>query len=247
MKDSRRVAVVIPAYNEARSLRAVVTDTLARVDLVIVVDDGSNDGTSHEIRDLPVRIIRHEKNLGKSCSLVDGFRAALESDAEAVVTLDGDGQHRPQDIERLLAESGRHPMSIIIGSRLHDKQNIPSSRYRANRFANFWIAWAAGYPISDSQSGFRVYPSKVLEQLLTRMEMRRAFVLESEILIRAGWRNIYSRAVPIPAIYEQTGRPSHFRPIRDIALIVLMVAKHLIARGFHLRGLIASLRRTTLV
>ena len=242
MSSQRRVAAVIPAYNEARTLRAVVAGVLAEIDLVIVVDDGSTDDTSDTIRDLPVRLVRHEKNLGKSRSLANGFRAALTSGAEVVVTLDGDGQHRPQDIPALLAESERHTAALIIGSRLHEKENIPPVRYRANRFANFWIAWAAGYPINDSQSGFRVYPASVLENLLPRIEKRPGFVLESEILILAGWRNIHARPVPIPAIYAGGNRPSHFRPVRDITLITLMVARHLLVRGMHGRGLIASLR-----
>jgi glycosyltransferase involved in cell wall biosynthesis len=237
-----RVAAVIPAYNEARTLRSVVLGVLAEIQLVIVIDDGSSDGTADEIRDLPVKLISHEKNLGKSRSLADGFRTALAADAEVVVTLDGDGQHRPQDIPVLLAEFGRYPASLIIGSRLHEKENIPPARYRANRFANFWIAWAAGYPISDSQSGFRIYPATVLAELLPLIEKRRGFVLESEILILAGWRGIYGKSVPIPAIYPGSSRPSHFRPVRDIALITLMVARHLLMRGMHGRGLITSLR-----
>jgi glycosyltransferase involved in cell wall biosynthesis len=243
MNGRRRVAAVIPAYNEASTLRMVVSGVLAEIDLVIVVDDGSIDGTSDTVCDLSVKLIRHEKNMGKSRSLADGFRAALASGAEIVVTLDGDGQHRPQDIPVLLAESERYPASLIIGSRLHEKTNIPPARYRANRFANFWMAWAAGYPISDSQSGFRVYPAFLLTELLPLIEKRPGFVLESEILILAGWRNIHGRPVPIPAIYAATGRPSHFRPVRDIALITLMVARHLLRRGLHGRGLIASLRR----
>lgn len=237
-----KVAVIIPAYNEARTLRSVVLGVLAEIQLVIVIDDGSSDGTSDEIRDLPVKLISHEKNLGKSRSLADGFKSALAAGAEAVVTLDGDGQHRPQDIPLLLAEFERHPASFIIGSRLHEKKNIPPARYRANRFANFWIAWAAGYPISDSQSGFRIYPGTVLAELLPLIEKRRGFVLESEILILAGYRGIHGKSVPIPAIYPGSSRPSHFRPVRDIALITLMVGRHLLMRGMHWRGLIASLR-----
>ena len=242
MSSHRRITAVIPAYNEVRTLRAVVLGVIAEIDLVIVVDDGSTDGTYEEIRDLPVNFIRHKKNQGKSRSLADGFRAALVSGAEVVVTLDGDGQHRPQDIPALLSESEKYPASFIIGSRLHEKENIPLVRYCANRFANFWISWAAGYPISDSQSGFRVYPAAMLEELLPLIEKRQGFVLESEILILGGWRNIRSRSVSIPAIYSGASRPSHFRPVSDIALITLMVARYLLKRGMHIRGLIASLR-----
>jgi glycosyltransferase involved in cell wall biosynthesis len=242
MTHTPRLVLVIPAYNEAGTIRKIAIGALGYVHDVVIVDDGSNDATSDQALDLPVQIIRHETNCGKSRSLVDGCRAALALGADFVITLDGDGQHLPQDIPKLLAESAKHPTAIIIGSRLHDKTKIPRARYHANRFANFWIAWTAGYPIRDSQSGFRVYPAAALRRFIDRMEKRSGFVFESEILIVAAWSNILSRPVPIPAIYPVAGRRSHFRPIRDIALIVLMVAGHLLSRRMHLRGLIASLR-----
>ncbi len=228
-----RTAVIIPAYNEARTLRAVVDDALPLTGMVVVIDDGSTDGTAQTLRDLPVRLIRHERNLGKSRALAAGFREALDAGAELLITLDGDGQHRPRDIPALLAEAKKYPEAIVIGSRLHERDNIPVARYRANCFANFWISWAAGYAISDSQSGFRVYPADILRGLLPLIEEKPGFVLESEILILAGWRGIRARPVPVPAIYPETSRPSHFRPVRDIALITKMVARCLLMRGWH--------------
>lgn len=242
-KPVRHIVAVIPAYNEARTLREIAIGVLAHVSQVIIVDDGSGDGSAATVSDLPLQVMRHEKNLGKSRSLTDGFRLALAQGADAVVTLDGDGQHYPQDLPRLLEESRRNPHAIVIGSRLHDKAGIPPARYRANRFANFWIAWAAGYPIEDSQSGFRVYPAVLLIDLPKQLQSLPGFVFESEILIHAGARGIFSRAVPIPAIYAAARRASHFRPVYDIALIVLMVARRLLARKMHLRGLMASLNR----
>ena len=238
------MAAVIPAYNESSTLRTVVLGVLADVQRVIVVDDGSSDDTASQVCDLPVQVLRHEKNSGKSRSLMDGFHAALAWNIDAVVTLDADGQHRPRDLPLLLAESARYPSAIVIGSRLHERANIPAARYWANRFANFWISWAAGQHIADSQSGFRVYPTSVLRALLGEMRNTRRFVFESEILIVAASRSIASRAVPVGANYPASGRPSHFRPVRDIALIVLMVARHLLSRGMHLRGLLASLQRS---
>ena len=239
----RHIIAVIPAYNEAATLREVASSVLAYITEVIIIDDGSSDGSAATVSDLPLQVIRHEKNLGKSHSLADGFRAALAQGADAVVSLDADGQHRPQDLPRLLEESARNPQSIVIGSRLHDKARIPTARYLANRFANFWIAWAAGYPLEDSQSGFRIYPASLLTDLPEHMQSLQGFVFESEILIHAGARGIYSRAVPIPAIYSAARRQSYFRPVRDIALIARMVARRLLARGMHLRGLVASLNR----
>ena len=241
-RQSGRLAAVIPAYDEAATLRNVAERTLAHLAKVIVVDDGSTDGTAEELAGLPVTLIRNPRNLGKAASLWRGIALALAEGAEAVVTLDADGQHRPEDIPRLLEAHRRDPAALVVGARLHNSSAIPSERYYANRFANFWIAWAAGQRMHDSQSGFRVYPASLLLALPARMGRTAGFVFESEVVIEAGRRGTRLEWVPIPAIYEPRGRPSHFRPIMDAALIMRMVAWKLLARGLHLGGLFRSLR-----
>jgi glycosyltransferase involved in cell wall biosynthesis len=235
-------AVVIPAYNEAATIRRVAERALAQVPRVIVVDDGSADGTDVALKGLPVTLIRNPHNLGKAASLWRGIAVALAEDADAVVTLDGDGQHRPEDIPRLLAAHRRDPAALIVGARLHDGAVIPAERYYANRFANFWIAWAAGQRIEDSQSGFRVYPAALLRALPARVGRAASFVFESEVLIEAGRRGVKLAWVPIPAIYQPRGRRSHFRPVIDVVLIGRMILWKLITRGLYLRGLLRSLR-----
>lgn len=234
-------AVVIPAYNEGRTIRDVVTRCLAFVPDVIVVDDGSTDDTVRQLDGLPITLLRHERNLGKAASLWDGMQAALQRGARAVITLDGDGQHRPEDIPRLQVAWSETPQHIIIGARLADKAAIPAKRYYANRIANFWIAWAAGYPIADSQSGFRIYPASLLSRIRIDVGPEKGFVFESEILIRAAHCGVYSRPVAIPAIYARAARPSHFHGVRDIARITRMVAGQLLRRRMYLRGLYRSL------
>ncbi len=124
------------------------------------------------------------------------------------------------------------------------KANIPRYRYNANRFANFWIAWAAGYPISDSQSGFRIYPADLLERVRVAHHRASGFVFESEILIEAGRVGVTSLPISISAIYLPQARASHFRPVMDTVRIVRMVTWKLVSSGFNLRGLQRSLRRT---
>ncbi len=235
------VVALIPAYNEAATIRDLVERSLKVVPNVVVVDDGSTDATAAQLADLPVTVLRNPRNLGKSASLWKGFEYALGRGARCVVTLDGDGQHRPEDIRRLLATAERYPGSIVIGARLHDKKNFPARRYYANQCARIGISWAAGYPIADTQSGFRVYPAALLARLGWREVSRKRFVLESEILIAAGRRGVHSVAVQIPGIYPAHARPSHFRPIRDIAGIVVMVTGRLLIRGMHPSGLWRSL------
>jgi glycosyltransferase involved in cell wall biosynthesis len=239
MKSQRmaRDVVVIPAYNEAGTIRGLAQRALEACPDVVVVDDGSTDGTARELEGVAVTVLRHSRNLGKAAALWKGFEHARELGATRVVTLDGDGQHSPEDIARLLRASDRHPGRIVIGARLHDRKNFPKRRYYANQFARFWISWAAGYPIADTQSGFRVYPCELLEGLGQRGVSWGRFVFESEVLIAAGALGVHSVAVPIPGIYPQFARASHFRPVMDIAQIVLMVGANLLRRGMYPAGL----------
>jgi glycosyltransferase involved in cell wall biosynthesis len=238
-----RLSAVIPAFNEAGTIRDVVARTLRRVPHVVVVDDGSSDGTGAALAGLPVTLIRNERNRGKAFSLAAGAGHAIARGAEAIVTLDGDGQHRPEDIPRLAQAHERDPAAVIIGSRLHDRDQIPRDRYLANRFANFWIAWAAGQPIADSQSGFRIYPAELFRELAPRAERDPGFVFESEILIEAGRRGVRITNVPVSAAYPERARRSHFRPVLDFARIGRMVAWKLLSRGLYLPGLMRSLQR----
>ncbi len=233
-------AVVIPAFNEAATIRDIASRALVYSPLVIIIDDGSTDSTKAALEGLPVTLIEHKTNQGKAASLWDGITAARAHKVTYIVTLDGDGQHAPEDIPLLLAKTKTYPNHIVIGARLADKSLIPAKRYWANRIANFWIAWAAGYPISDSQSGFRVYPSHLFNDLTISTSKRSCFVFESEILIKAAQRNIKSHSVPIPAVYAKNARPSHFRGGRDITFITLMVARYLIIRGMYPQGLYRS-------
>jgi glycosyltransferase involved in cell wall biosynthesis len=236
------VVALIPAYNEAATIRDLVQRTLAIVPQVVVIDDGSVDGTTEQLKDLPVTLLRNANNLGKAACLQAGFDfASDELGAQLVVTLDGDGQHRPEDIPRLLQVAQRFPGQIIIGARLHDKANFPANRYYANQVARFWISWAAGYPIADTQSGFRVYPMVPLRLLRASGIKSQRFAFESEILIAAAHHQVRSVAVAIAGLYPPQARASHFRPVRDIARIVFMVAGHLLRRGMYPLGLWRSL------
>jgi len=224
-------AVVIPAYNEAATIRTVAERALAQCRDVIVVDDGSTDGTREALAALPVRLLRNEHNQGKAAALWRGAEAARELGAEWVVTLDGDGQHAPEDIPRLMDAARQHPGHIVIGARQADRSNTPRARYNANRVAAFWISWACGQNLSDSQSGFRVYPTGLFQELAVPHGRARSFVFESEILIEAARHGHLCTLVPIAAVYHQSVRASHFRPVLDIVRITRMVAWKLMSRG----------------
>jgi glycosyltransferase involved in cell wall biosynthesis len=230
-------AVVIPAYNEERTIRDIVERALKQCKKVIVVDDGSSDGTISELEGLSIDLIKNKTNQGKAASLWNGFQFALKSEIDFIITLDGDAQHAPEDIGLLIDDRVKYKNHIIIGARLADKGSIPAKRYYANKIANFWIAWASGYPISDSQSGFRLYPVNLFDNLKISTSKNSSFVFESEVIIKAAKVGIYSHAVTIPAIYRDDARPSHFQGVRDITLITLMVGRSLISRGMYPQGL----------
>lgn len=226
--------VVIPALNEERAIRAVVEAALQYCARVIVVDDGSSDGTSAAIADLPVERIRHEQPLGKARALQDGFRRALELGADGVLTMDGDGQHSAADLPRLLAAAKQYPDRIVIGARLRSKDAQPGKNRIGNQQADFWVSWACGQRVVDSQSGQRYYPRRVVELALGLP--RGGFVFESEILIEAAERGIAAVSVPIESRYEEDRRASHFRPLRDVSRITLMIAGRLLRGGLRPRN-----------
>jgi glycosyltransferase involved in cell wall biosynthesis len=231
-------AVVIPAYNEAPSIADIALRARRFTDLVIVVDDGSRDGTAQALMQLPVTVLHNPANIGKGKSICRGAQYALARGASAIVTLDGDGQHRPEDIPQLLDRAARQPGDLIIAARLRERRQAPVLRRFANRCADFWISWAAGQRICDSQSGFRLYPAAVFRQCTTESN---GFVFESEILIDAARRGINTGAIAIDTLYDRNSRASHYRPVTDTCSIVRMVAWKLIQRGLYPLGLLRSL------
>ncbi|HEY5804666.1 MAG TPA: glycosyltransferase family 2 protein [Lysobacter sp.] len=228
------LVVVIPALNEAMRIREVVAGALAECPRVIVIDDGSDDGTGERIADLPVTVLRHPARLGKGASLRDGFAAALAMGARAIVTMDGDGQHLARDIPRLLASANRHPGHVVIGARLYRRSQQPLHRRVANEFADWGIAWGTGYGVADSQSGQRLYPAAVaaLDQVPGE-----DFVFEAQILISAA-QQLGTRcvSVPIESRYQSVHgdeqfRPSHFKPLRDFSRITSHIVTGVLQRG----------------
>lgn len=239
------IPAVIPALNEERAIRGVVQAVLAQGVPVIVIDDGSRDATVERIADLPVTLLRHATPQGKARGLFDGFRAALDAGCEGVITMDGDGQHDAADVPRLIAAARQYPGHIVIGARLVEHDEQPGARRFGNRQADFWVSWACGQRIVDTQSGQRYYPRAALELALQLPDA--GFVFESEVLIEAAEHGIRCVSVPIAIRYEEGARPSHFRPWRDVWRIGRMIAARLMRRGFALPSLVRALSRPALL
>jgi len=238
---ARSYWVVIPAYNEAETVRDVAMRARQQCANVVVVDDGSTDSTARTLAGLEMTVLRNEDNNGKAGSLWRGFQHALESGAIGVITLDADGQHAPEEIPTFVKRSLDDPTAFLIGARRRDQRKSTPWRYIANRIADFWIGWAAGQPIEDSQSGFRLYPAGLLREVTLKHNRSRSFVFESEIVIEAARRGFHCRNVPVTVAPRSGPRPSHFRPVLDILKITRMVAWKLLSRGMFLRGLCAVL------
>lgn len=236
--DRQNIAVIIPALNERLRIREVVEGALRHAERVIVIDDGSDDGTAECIADLPITLLRHESRQGKGASLRDGFAEALRQGAVAAITMDGDGQHSAKDIPRLLDAGNRRPGWIVIGARLRKRAQQPTYRRLANQFGDWGIAWGTGYQLADSQSGQRLYPASVLALGDVPGE---DFVYEAQILMSAA-RELGVRcvSVPIEARYNQVHaapemRASHFKPFKDFSRITSHVVSQCLKHGHVLR------------
>ena len=215
-------AFVVPVYNHARNVRQVVLAAVASGAPVVVVDDGSTDGSGDVVANIAcATVIRHEKNLGKGAAILTGLAAvaAPPVNARFAVTVDADGQHNPDDARGLFAvvwpdgEPGPR-VALVLGARTGmEGRAVPWSSRAGRGFSGFWV-WTSGGPmLSDSQSGFRVYP--VAETLALPTAARR-FEFEVEVLVRARHAGIPIVEVPVPVTYDPPGgRVSHFRPWRD--------------------------------
>lgn len=228
---------IIPARNEARTIRSVAGSARRHVDRVIVVDDGSDDDTVAQLEGLDVVVVSRARPGGKAAALADGFEQALKTDAERVVTLDGDGQHDPADIGRLLDAARDHAGHLVLGARVLQRHRQPGIRKFGNRFADFFISWASAQRVPDSQTGFRVYPRSLLESVRPSTDSRHGFVFETAMLIDGARSGHPCVAVCIDSVYAEGARPSYFRPGKDVWEIFCFVAGRIVARAFYPAGL----------
>ncbi len=233
-----RWCVLIPCLNEEAAIQSVVESVLALGAPVIVIDDGSDDRTPQIVATLPVTLLRNERRCGKGEALRRGFREALRQGYDAVLTMDGDGQHLASDIPRIVAAAARYPDHIVVGARLRDREQQPKGRRRANAVADWGISWACAQPVADTQSGQRWYPRAALALVDLPAEN---FVFEAAILIAASReKKLGVVSVPIASRYHGSFRRSHFNPVRDVTRITL----YTIGRVFHYGDVLGSHRRS---
>jgi len=206
------VVVLIPALNAARSIGPLIAEAKQHVERVLVIDDGSSDGTGDVARAQGGVVIRHDVNRGKGGALKTGFAWVLEQQLDGVITLDADGQHLPRQIPLFLEHRRTTGADLIIGGRAHLFDGMLPRRRMANRFSAWAVAKASRTNIQDSQSGYRFYSSRVLREIPLRSE---GFDLETEVIIRAGVRGLRVEQIPIDLGFVDGLSTSHFKPLLD--------------------------------
>ncbi len=213
-----KICVVVPAYNEAKNIAKVIQQVRLKNLDVLVVDDGSIDGTADIAKQTGAEVIRNNSNKGKGASLNCGFEYVLKNGYDAVITMDADGQHSPEDLDAFINAFARHKSGIIIGNRMDDHQNMPWLRVLTNGFMSWLLSLVAKQRIPDTQCGFRLINKEVLEKINLRTSK---YETESEILVQASRKGFKIYSIPVKTIYS--GEVSHINPFIDALRFVRFI------------------------
>lgn len=213
--------VLMPTYNNASTLLQVIAAVRRFADDILVVNDGSTDETAALLASQPdVHVIAYERNRGKGYALKTGLREAARLGYAYAITIDSDGQHYADDIAVFVEAAEQSPNTLFVGARNLQADNMPSKNTFANKFSNFWYWAETGIKLTDTQSGFRLYP---LAGLADTHFITSRYEFEVEVLVRAAWKGIKVANVPIKVYYPPADeRVSHFRPARDFTRISIL-------------------------
>jgi len=217
-----KIGILIPSYNEAATIGDIVKDLRALGYKTYVVDDGSKDETAGIAEKEGAVVFRHEKNMGKGAALREGFARLVKEDFDAILVMDGDGQHHIEDISKLVYRMEETGADVVIGDRMRDTSAMPYVRKKTNQFMSWMISRVARCTVSDSQSGFRLIRRKVLESI--RLESSN-YEIESEMIIRAARKNFKIESAPIKTIYHN--EESKINPIVDTIRFFTFILKNM--------------------
>ena len=217
-----KCCVIIPTYNNYKTLQKVIEGVLVYTENVIVVNDGSTDSTSEILANFPqIQQIQIAKNKGKGNALRVGFKHAESLGYHFAITIDSDGQHFPEDIPSFIEtlENAPNKEILLIGARNMTQLGVPKKSSFGNKFSNFWFWVETGIRLQDTQSGFRLYPLFAMKNLKFHTNK---FEFEIEAIVKAAWNDIEVKNIPIQVHYELENRVSHFRPFKDFTRISIL-------------------------
>ncbi|MFT3826168.1 MAG: DUF2062 domain-containing protein [Chitinophagaceae bacterium] len=219
--DELKTCVLIPTYNNAATVGAVIADVSAYTNNIIVVNDGSTDNTADILATFSqIQLVGYPKNKGKGWALRQGLAKAIELGYHYAISIDSDGQHFAKDLPVFLEKLEQEPNAVIIGARNMDQASVPGKSSFGNKFSNFWFKVETGITSPDTQSGYRLYPLLILKGMRF---ITRKYEFEIEVLVRAAWKGAGIVSVPVTVYYApKETRVSHFRPFKDFTRISIL-------------------------
>lgn len=219
------VCVLIPAYNESKTIAELVKGVKAKGLHVVVVDDGSVDNTALQASEAGAVVLSNQRNQGKGATLQKGFQYVVDNNYDGVVCMDGDGQHAVEDLDQFLGSSYVKTDTVINGNRMADSRRMPFVRLWTNRFMSFLISSVCRQKVPDTQCGFRYIGREVLKKIHLTSG---CYEIESEILIKSAKNGFAIHSVPIKTIYQ--GEASHIRPVRDTIRFFTYLVKEVFSK-----------------
>jgi len=237
-----KVCVIVPTYNNCKTLKRVLDSVLQFTSNIIIVNDGSTDETTRILENYPQLVQIHlRENSGKGTALRTGFKMASELNYNYAITIDSDGQHFASDIPKFLETLEKEGDALLIGSRNMMQESVPKKSSFGNKFSNFWFWFETGIRLEDTQSGFRLYPL----QLIPKTYFTTKFEFEIEVIVRSAWKGIPVKNIPIEVLYDPKERVSHFRPFKDFTRIGILNTVLVFITLFYIkpRGFFRSLKK----
>ena len=243
------VVVIVPTYNNARTLSAVIKEVSQYSKEIIVVNDGSTDETARILSGFTgINVITHAKNAGKGKALRNGLRMAKKKGFRYAITIDSDGQHFASDIPAFITEIEQTPDSLLVGARNLTSDNMPGKNTFANKFSNFWFTLETGLKLTDTQSGYRLYP---LHKLGSMRYYTAKYEFELEAIVFAAWNDVCVKNIPVNVYYPPAEeRVSHFRPFWDFfrisilnTVLVLITFLWIVPKRFFEKLTISNIKR----
>lgn len=205
-----KVCVLIPSYNEFKTIGPLVEKIKAKNLDIVVIDDGSTDNTAEIARKSGAYVLRHQQNKGKGASLKAGFRYVLNRGYDAAITMDADAQHSPEDIFKFIETAQVFDIDMVVGNRMLSSKNMPPIRWLTNNIMSLTISLICWRNIRDSQCGFRLIKTKVLQEL---NPISSNYEIESETIIEARHKGFKIKFIPVQTIY--TKQTSQINPVVD--------------------------------